>query len=241
MILNTAAIVLKSIDFQESSKIVTLLTPEHGKVAVMVRGARKPKSKYAGFFEVGNVLDTVIYMKSSREVQNLTEVSYLQRNWEIRQDFPKLAVVLATMEMVDQLVHNNEASEEYFKLCENLMQWLNDTTEDVTKLFPYLLLRLAEISGIGVQPDSNSDEFSYFNVEDGMISHDAGVGLSFKLTPSQANYIVQTITKRNSSVFRNSISKNELKLLIHHIDVYFKHHIDGLRDRKSDAIFEQIL
>ena len=50
MIISTAAIVLKSIDFQESSKIVTLLTPEHGKIAVMVRGCRKPKSKFAGFF-----------------------------------------------------------------------------------------------------------------------------------------------------------------------------------------------
>jgi CRP-like cAMP-binding protein len=39
------------VDFQESSRIVTLFTREWGKTAVMARGCRNPKSKFAGQLE----------------------------------------------------------------------------------------------------------------------------------------------------------------------------------------------
>ena len=41
MITNSKAIILRCIDYQESSKILTLLTPDHGKIAVIARGAKK--------------------------------------------------------------------------------------------------------------------------------------------------------------------------------------------------------
>ena len=41
-------IVIKSRSYGESNKIVTLMTREAGKVAVMARGAKKPTSRLAG-------------------------------------------------------------------------------------------------------------------------------------------------------------------------------------------------
>lgn len=235
---------LKSIDFQESSKIVTLVTPSNGKVSVMVRGARKPRSKFAGFFEAGNVLDVVYYFKPSRSVQNLTEVSYRQKNWNLRQDYAKLAIVIATMEMVEQLVHDSEDSSGYFNFCEKMIGWINDSADVMPAIFPYIQLRLAEISGIAISLEAaelHPSDPLFLQIEHGIVSRDAGTGLSFRLTPAQGSYLVKAISQRNSAVFRNQIPKSELKLLIHHLDVYFKHHIEGLRDRRSDAIFEQIL
>jgi DNA repair protein RecO (recombination protein O) len=245
VIITTPALVLKAIDFQESSRIVTLLTPEHGKIAVMVRGARKPKSKFAGFFEAGNLLDTVIYIKASRTIQNLSEVSYRHRTWGIRRDYGKLAIVMQTMEMLDQLIHDNENSKDFYNLADKIIPWLSETEIQAIYVFPYIMIRLAEISGIGIQWDTQvtSDPQSslYLNIEDGALAQESGLGLSFKLTPSQSSFLKNAITAKNSSIFRNPPPSNELKLLIHHLDVYFKHHIEGLRDRKSDAIFEQIL
>jgi DNA repair protein RecO (recombination protein O) len=245
MIVSTPAIVLKAIDFKESSKIVTLLTPDSGKFAVIVKGARKPKSKFAGYFETGNILDVVVFIKSSRSVQNLNEVSYRFKNWSLRQDFEKLALVMAILEMADQLVHENESAADFYNLTEKMICWLNDTSENVVKVFPYIQLRFAELSGIALQVETittkNSNSVMYLNVEDGIIATEPGIGLSFKLTKMQQEYVLQALQAKNSSVFRNEISKKEIKLLIHHFDVYFKHHIEGMRDRKSDSIFDQIL
>lgn len=245
MIISTAAVVLKSIDFQESSRIVTLLTPEHGKFAVLVRGARKPKSKFVGFFEVGNLLDVVVYLKPSRTVQNISEVSYRHRTWNLHQDYAKMAVVMQTMEMLDQLVHDNESSKEFYTLAEKMLPWLNESDNDAPGVFPFIMLRLADLSGIGIQWQSTwtpgEATAIYLNIEDGTISDEPGLGLSYKLTAYQAVYFFYTIAHRNSTIFRNPADRIELRLLIHHLDVYFKHHIDGMRDRKSDAIFEQLL
>lgn len=245
MIVSTSAIVLKTIDFKESSKIVTLLTPDYGKMGVMVKGARKPKSKYAGYFETGNILDVVLYFKPTRSVQNLNEVAFRSRNWKVRQDFTKLAIVLALIEMIDGLVHEYEAANEMFSLSETIINWINETDEDMVNVFPYILVRLADCSGVGLQLGENHvidhNKSGYLNVEDGSVMQDSGIGLSFKLTHLQFDYLISAIGKKKSDIFRNGISKNEIKMLIHHLDVYLKHHIEGLRDRRSDMIFEQIL
>lgn len=245
MILNSPALVLRTVDFKESSKIVTLLTPEYGKFGVMVRGARKPKSKFAGYFETGNLLDVVVYMKHTRSIQNLSEVSFRQRNWTIRTDFDRLAVLMATIELIDGIVHEQEPSVELFSLAERIISWLNESNEDMATIFPYIQLRLAEVSGIGLQFESNyqikSSSDCYLNIEDGIISRIPGIGLAFKLTSLQEDYLEKSLLARKTDQFRNGISKNEIKLLIRHLDVYLKHHIDGLRDRKSDHIFDQLL
>lgn len=249
MNVSTPAIVLRSIDFKESSKIVTLLTPEHGKVGVMVRGARKLKSKFSGYFEVSNVLDVQLIIKQSRSVQNITEVSYRYKNFATRQDFERLSNAIATVELIDCLIHENEAAGELYYTAEKILCWLNESDVPLTLVFPYIQIRLADVSGIGLQLSHGQslNEFQmdnktvYLNVEDGMISDEAGTGLVFKLTPAQKNYLLGALQSRSSDIFRNAISKNDIKLLIHHLDVYFKHHIDGFRDRRSDHIFEQLL
>lgn len=245
MIVNTPAIVLRCVDFKESSKIVTLLTPDHGKIGVMVRGARKPKSRFSGYFETGNVLDVVLYIKSTRSVQNLQEVSFRSKNWNVRTDFTKLAILMALVEMLDGMVHAAESAVEMYNLAEKMVVWINDTNEDMVNVFPYIQIRLADASGIGIQVQDDTanenNQSMFLNVEDGMVTSEPGVGLSFKLTPLQANYLRLSILSKKSEMFRNGISKNEIKMLIRHLDVYLKHHIDGLRDRRSDVIFDQLL
>jgi len=184
----------------------------------------------------------VLYLKPSRSVQNISEVSYRQKNWNIPKDFAKMAVAMGTMEMLDQLVHDNETSADFFSFSERMLLWLNDTEDDVTALFPYILIRLADINGIGIQYEARDDTGPFFlNIEEGVVASEPGLGLSFKLTDFQHKFVKKALIARNSTVLRNPFDKSELKLLIHHLDVYFNHHIDGLRQRQSDSIFDQIL
>jgi DNA repair protein RecO (recombination protein O) len=79
IITKTEAIVLRTVEFQESSIIATLFTLKHGKIAVIAKGARKPKSKFAAFLVAGQMLEVVYYMKQTRQVQTLSDTSYLQK------------------------------------------------------------------------------------------------------------------------------------------------------------------
>src|ERR1700757_3472845 len=53
----TTGIILSRTDFGEADRIITVLTPDHGKLRLMARGARKPKSKMAGGIELFSVSD----------------------------------------------------------------------------------------------------------------------------------------------------------------------------------------
>ncbi|MGE0784506.1 MAG: DNA repair protein RecO [Sandaracinaceae bacterium] len=53
----TRAILLRSVAYGESDRIVTLLTEAHGKVGLMARGARKSQRRFAGALEPYALLD----------------------------------------------------------------------------------------------------------------------------------------------------------------------------------------
>ncbi len=110
----TEAIVLRGVDFSESSQIVTLLTPDRGKVACMAKGARRPKSPLAGMMDTFNRLEIVYYWKESRSVQPLAEATLLDGFSGIKRDLEKATYAAFPLELTDRIAHENEPSEELF-------------------------------------------------------------------------------------------------------------------------------
>lgn len=243
MISNTEAIIFRTVDYQESSKIVTMFTREHGKIALMVRSAKKPKSKFSGLIEIGNILEVVYYYKSSRSVQILTEASYAEKNKHLHTDFEKMATMTSAIELTAQLLHDNEVNEPLFDFTKKMLVWLNSADIHPPKMFPYLQIRLAALTGIGLQLDLNksADKTNYLNLESGLITNDSISSHSYKLTQAQYQYLSIALKSQSSKLFTIPFQTGELKALIDHLDRYLKYHVEGLRDRKSDAIFEQIL
>lgn len=243
MIAHTEAIVFKSVDYQESSKIVTMFTREHGKIALIVKGAKRPKNKFSGLIEAGNLLDVIYYYKSSRSVQILTEASLLEKTLNLRTDFEKMATTTSAMELISQLLHEGEINEPLFEFTKKMLIWLDSTDETPQKIFPYIQVRLANLMGLGLQLEEfekSSERTNYLNVETGLISTRAASNYSYKLTHNQLYYVLFALQK-SSKFFDVSFEAGELKALIEHFDRYLKYHVEGLKDRKSDAIFEQIL
>lgn len=243
MITHTEAIIFRSVDYQESSKIVTMFTREHGKIALMVRSAKKPKSKFSGLIEIGNILDVVYYYKSSRSVQILSEASYSQKNKNLHSNFEKMATMTSAVELITQLLHDNEVNEPLFDFTKNMLTWLDTADIHPPIIFPYLQVRLAGLTGIGLQmdPQVSENKTNYLNLESGYISPESISSYSYKLTRTQYQYIRVALQAKSSTLFTLSFETGELKSLIDHLDRYLKYHVEGLRDRKSDAIFEQIL
>lgn len=244
MIAHTSAIVFKSIDYSESSKIVTIFSEEHGKIAVIARGAKKPKSKYANLLEAGNLLDVVYYYKASRGVQTLTEATYLEKTLKIRMDFEKMATMMSSIELINQLLHENEVNHPLFNFTKEFFVWLNNADIEPARVFPYLQIRLADLMGHGLQMElsqAQTTSVMYLNLDSGLISPESISSHAYKLTENQYHYIALTLQSRNSSVFSISFENGELKELVNHLDRYLKFHVEGLKSRKSDAIFEQML
>ena len=242
MITHTQAIILRVIDYQESSKILTVLSSEHGKIALIAKGAKKPKSKLAGILEIGAVVDVVYYYKQTRGVQTLTEASVHYSTHSFRKDFEKAAIMYATLEMVSQLVHEHEVNKPVFDFTLNFIQWLGEAEETYPSVFAYVQLRLADISGIGlVSVLTEIPEIAYLNISSGNISEQSEEELSYKLTKNQTRFLILGMSTKSKNILKVGMENGELRQLVHHLDVYFKYHIEGYQERRSDSIFEQML
>jgi DNA repair protein RecO (recombination protein O) len=243
MIVKDRAVVLRSIDYQDSSKIVGLLTQENGKVTVIAKGAKSAKSKYAGLLQAGNILEVLFYLKPNREIQVLSDASFEVKAYPIHFDMDKLALLMPTLEMVDQLVNDQEQSVDFFEFLWSMISWIIQEEKSVKSLFPYVLIRLAELSGIAIHFDTehfNAQWMYYLNSDDGLVSTEAQSGLAIKLLPEQAYYIFLACNRKGKRILEQTFDDYEIKNLIHHLDVYFKQHIEGLRDRRSDEIFNDL-
>ncbi|MEQ9308874.1 MAG: DNA repair protein RecO [Balneolaceae bacterium] len=242
MITHTKAIILKSIDYQESSKILTVLSQEHGKIALIARGVKKPKSKLSGLIDLGNILDVVYYYKSTRGVQSLTEASFSYSNLNFRIDFERAAILYSTLELIAQLVHENEVNETVFNFLSMFIQWLGEEEKVNPSIFCYVQIRCTELCGFDID-DKGTDlkKDVYLNISDGIISNAIDSELSYKLTVLQARFLKESLSSKQRSVLEIGLNNLELKQLIRHLDVYFKYHIEGYKERRSDSIFEQML
>ena len=71
----TAAILLRKIPWSESSLIVTWLTERFGTVRTVARGARRPKSEFAGMLDLFYGADIAFSLSRKGDLHTLREVS----------------------------------------------------------------------------------------------------------------------------------------------------------------------
>jgi DNA repair protein RecO (recombination protein O) len=247
MIVRTPAIVFRTVDYQESTYIVTVFTRELGKIAVMAKGARKPKSQYAGLFEIGTQLDMVLYNKASRGIQPLKEASYLHRNFSNRSDVFKMVTVQRIIELVNQMLHDQEVNEEKWDFISTLLNWLDSQKQPSQNLFPYVQLRLSEIQGIGLSLDqveeisSNKGTLLGIDIESGMITDRAHAARFYPLSAAAIEFLIQAITSKSSQVLDFALAKDERIQLVQTLDQYLSYHIESVRARKTDQIYKDFL
>ena len=146
----TKAIVIKSIKWAETSKIVTLYTREYGCIKVIAKGSRRMRSEYAGSLEPLNVLETLIYISAKRELQTLGQVSLVNSFPGLRNNLEKMAYALAILELIQIFIHYHEKEQIFFDFIYQLLDDLQKTKKPEIILW-YFILKIA--SYLGFKPE----------------------------------------------------------------------------------------
>lgn len=84
------ALVLRTTDWSDTSRIATLWTRELGKVRVLAKGGRRLKSNFDSALDLLTVCSIVLLRKSSGSLDLLTEAWVVQRFPRLRKDLPAL-------------------------------------------------------------------------------------------------------------------------------------------------------
>lgn len=120
----TTGIILRRIDYGEADRIITLLTPDHGKLRLLARGVRRVKSKLAGGIELFSI-SHITYIKGKGDMGTLVSTRLITHYSNIVSDIGRVQLGYELIKQLDK-VTEDEPEPEYFALLERSFQALNE-------------------------------------------------------------------------------------------------------------------
>jgi DNA repair protein RecO (recombination protein O) len=136
-------LVLRVIDFSETSAIVTLFTREFGKISGMAKGARRPKGPFEHALDLLAQCRIVFLRKSSGALDLLTEAK-LERWFRPRgRDLASLYAGYYVAELLVELTHDYDPHPQLFDAAVHTLAELNEggPVDAVVLRFELLALR----------------------------------------------------------------------------------------------------
>ncbi|MVO99416.1 MULTISPECIES: DNA repair protein RecO [Paenibacillus] len=109
MLNRVQGIVLRSMDYGEGNKIITLYTRELGKVGVMARGAKKVKSRLGAVTQLFTNGDYVFF-RQGQQLASLNSGEIIEPHHKLREDLYKSAYASYLVEMVDRMLGEEDRS-----------------------------------------------------------------------------------------------------------------------------------
>lgn len=143
MLYTVEAMVIRTIDYGEGHKIVTLLTKERGKVSVMARGAKKMRSRFAAMTQ----LFTHGYYTYYRTGQmgNLSSGEIIQSFHTLQEDLMTTAYGAYLLEMINRMLLDHDGSSVLFEQLVAALQALEagKDAQVITHIFELKMLDFA--------------------------------------------------------------------------------------------------
>jgi DNA repair protein RecO (recombination protein O) len=143
----TEAIVLRRSDFGEADRLLTVLTPERGKLRLIAKGARKPSSRKSGHVELFSYGQFLV--ATGRELDILTQAETIEPFLPLRQDLLRTTYAYYVAELADAFTAERDENRSLFDLVKNAFGWLS-TTSDLALAARYYELHLLGL--VGYQP-----------------------------------------------------------------------------------------
>lgn len=193
-ILKTDSIVLRAIDYSETSLIVWLFTRAHGRVHVIAKGARRARSPFEGALEPLVRGELVFYRKAKPDsLDTAKEFDPQDLHLGLRADLSRLHRGLYVGELLTELSEQEVASPEAFDAAVTALSALSrGPAEALEQALVTCQLRLLASSGLrpvldrcarcggGVFPDASTDSAWFGPAQGGVLclahGHDDGGG-----------------------------------------------------------------
>lgn len=248
MIEETEAIVLRSMNYGDTSKIVTVYTKKFGKVKVIAKGARNQKiNKFGSSLELMTHSSIVFYRKESKDLHLLSKSEISRSCNKIQNDSEKMFIGLALIELVNMVMHDEEENEAVFSLLAKALQCIDGALKNSINIFIAFQMFLFQNLGFGLNflqcgncgRKSADHEFSFvlLRLSDGTFvcsdcsesTNAAGVKISNGILRSLQYFQMNEISKA-VSLQLSAPSKDEI---LDVLQSYLRYHIEGTRTLRS--------
>jgi DNA repair protein RecO (recombination protein O) len=145
----TRGIVLRTIDYSESDRIVSFITEESGKMTGIAKGARKSQKRFSNTLEPFTCLSLVLSKKKGGKMAFIEEATIVDHYPAIRGDLEKTLTASYFMDLIDQFILEGKRSPDLFHLICNFLVLLEKEkfADNMVRFFELRFLRL-----VGYEP-----------------------------------------------------------------------------------------
>jgi DNA repair protein RecO (recombination protein O) len=245
-IIRTEAVVLRSLNYGETSQIVTLFTQEKGKIAVMAKGARRPKSSFGATLQPMAYTQVVFYFKPTRTLHMLRESSHMTPFHDIRRRLDKIGIGLRVVELVDALMQAEDPQPDVFDLVRSALLSLDRSTERIANVWPFVQLRTA--AALGVAPDVRREAVEAVTEPQGLLSLSNGGVYPLDAEPRHAQRASRVALRAYAIFARASLNvvtrlhlrpsvRREVERLV---EAYMQHHFEEAYPTRSRDVIAQL-
>ncbi len=203
----TTAIILNSLDYGESDRILTFYTEEFGKLKGIAKGARRSKKRFPNALEPFSLLH-VIFSKRERDTLVLIEnCDIINHHPGIRENLDKTLVSSYLLELTDKFTQEGKKDMALFQLLKNFLHMIDSGihSEELIRFFEIRILKLS-----GYEPI-----FDRCMLCNKPVSHDE----LYRFVPSKGGIKCKTCHQNSFDSFPVSVGTIKSLLLGKEIDI----------------------
>lgn len=151
MIVQTEGLILRGFRMSESSKVVILYSRDLGKVRLVAKGARRPKSKFGASLESLTWGRYVFYRRDNRDLQTLSEGDIIHAFEPIKKHYGRLAAGSVICELLDHMTEDEERNPMLFRFALDTLHWIGEITTPALDM-PIWYFQLKAAGELGYRP-----------------------------------------------------------------------------------------
>ena len=244
MLITSEAIVLKKIDYGETSLICTIFTKKAGKVTIIAKGAKNKKSSIKHILEPFNILNLSFYYKEKRNIQILKEALIEENFMHIRENYNKIVYGLIFTEYINRVTKYDYYDPIAFKLIKSTFFKLNNSNIDNKLLYIFFCYQLINIQGFMINHFHCSNCSN--KLQESVFDPICGFLCCKQCQPNGKFYfsshlvhnleLISKIHLKNlEQISLNTGKLNELKIFL---DLYIKFHINDTKNLRSLSLIK---
>ncbi|MDP4096977.1 DNA repair protein RecO [Paenibacillus sp. P96] len=148
MLYKLEGIVIRSMDYGEGNKIITLCTEHGGKVGILVRGAKKPKSRHGALAQPFTYGQYVFFRNTGLGTLNAGEL--IESHHGLREDIFKAAYASYACELLDRVLQDEDTGAFWFRQLKACLEAL-ESGKDPQVIVNIYELKVLQAAGYAPQ------------------------------------------------------------------------------------------
>ncbi len=230
----TTGIIIKKVNYRETSVILNVLTPTLGVITIMAKGVRKQKSKATGIIEILNELNFELYNNPNSEWFIYKSAQVINTHL-FNIDHRTSILMQAAVEVIRQILISVEDSQEIYNLLSTYLDYIKSVEKNGIAIFWRFILKLYKIIGIEfnitncIQCTQKKHFKAFFPQRNGFICNDCYRPGFYEQVIEIDKTTAELISKLNNignHLDKISISKSTIqkinKILITHLSENFQ-------------------